>query len=246
MIALLLGYLILKFTQNIYSGLVSFSLKNFGEPMNWKDPRQKIGLIFFIFVVFGVFCYSVLDQQIAFYMDDHVSIDTRNACNMISFLVDPLVLPLYLLTLLKLLEHSSKYVKSLITFGAATVTTNALIPLIKFTLARPRPTFFLTHGTSHIMPLHFGENFVSMPSGHAAACGIIAVIILHMAKGHYKKLALLPLVFALLRVISLKHFLSDVVVGFGIGVTITLFFIYSNRTFIDKFKDLLWKDGKIV
>ena len=214
--------------------------------MNLKDPRQKISVIFFLFIVFGIFSYSVLDQNIAFYLDDHVSLDVRDVCNMISFIVDPLVLPLYLLTLLKLSENSSKTVKNLITFGAATVVTNAFIPIIKFTVARPRPTFFLTHGTSHIMPLHFGESFVSMPSGHAAACGIITVLILHMAKGQYKKLAILPVFFALLRVISLKHFLSDVVVGYAIGFTITVFFLYSNRTFIDKFKDLIWKNGKIV
>lgn len=214
--------------------------------MNLKDPKQKIMVIFFLFIVFSIFSYSVLDQQIAFYIDDHVSIEVRNACNMISFVVDPLVLPLYLLMLLKLCEHLPKIVKQLITFGAATVVTNIFIPIIKFTLARPRPTFFLTHGTSHIMPLHFGENFMSMPSGHAAACGIITVLILHVAKKQYKKLALLPILFSLLRVISLKHFLSDVIVGYSLGFTISVFFLYSNRTFIDKVRDLIWKNGKIV
>lgn len=214
--------------------------------MNLKDPKQKIGIIFFLFIVFSIFSYSVLDQKIAFYIDDHISMDVRNACNMISFIVDPLVLPLYLLTLLKLCEGSAKTVKSLITFGATTVVTNILIPIIKFTLARPRPTFFLTHGTSHIMPLHFGESFMSMPSGHAAACGIITVLILHTAKKKYKPLAFVSIIFALLRVISLKHFLSDVIVGYSLGFTISVFFLYSNRTFIDKIRDLIWKDGKIV
>lgn len=214
--------------------------------MNWKDPKQKIGVIFFLFTIAGTFSYAVLDQKIAFYFDDHISLNMRSACNMLSFLVDPLVLPLYLLTLIKLFEKNSKILKSLITFGAATVVTNAFIPVLKFTLARPRPSFFLTHGTSHIMPLHFGQGFVSMPSGHAAACGIITVIILHMTKGHYKKFVLLPIFFALLRVISLNHFLSDVIAGYTIGFIISIFFLQSNKTFIDKFKDLIWKNGKIV
>lgn len=214
--------------------------------MNLQDPKQKIGVIFILLIIFSIFTYSVLDQKIAFYIDDHISIDFRNMCNLISFVVDPLVLPLYLLTLLKFYENSTKTVKSLITIGAATVITNALVPIIKFTLARPRPTFFLTHGTSHIMPLHFGDNFVSMPSGHAAACGILTVLILHLAKGPYKKLFFLPILFSFLRVLSLKHFLSDVIVGYAIGFCITVFFLNSNRTFIDKMKELIWKDGKIV
>ena len=214
--------------------------------MTTTNPKKKIGMIFAFLILFAIVSYCFLDQKLAFFIADHVPDDARNYADALSFLVEPLVIPLYLLVLLKIYESESKTVKGLIAFGAATVTIEALIPILKFVLSRPRPSFFLTHGTSHIMPLNFGTNFVSMPSGHAAACGILTVLCLYLFKGHLRKLAIIPILFSLLRILSLKHFLSDVIVGYALGFTITMFFVISQRTFIDNLKALIWKNGKIV
>ncbi len=210
-----------------------------------NTPKKKIVGLFTLFMITTIIFYLFFDQPIAKWIKEHLSQKMISLATLLTYPLEPLIIPLYLLAALKLCESSKKLVGILINFGAATLTTITLISLLKFILTRPRPLFFLTHGVSHIMPLQFVKEFVSMPSGHAGGAGLLTAFILILAKGKARALIIIPLLLALLRIVSLKHFSSDVILGFGIGFSLTLMFHLNDGNFFDKLKELVWKIGKL-
>jgi membrane-associated phospholipid phosphatase len=211
-----------------------------------NTPKQKISFLFLTFLIPTIISYFFLDQTLALDIKNNFSDKNLKLFCEITWPIEPLITPLYLLILFKIFESYSTQLKDLINVGAATVCSIVVVSFVKLFLSRPRPLFFLTHGVSHIMPLHLDPSMISMPSGHAAAAGTLAALLWIMLKGKFRFLISIPILLSLFRVLSLKHFLSDVILGFGIGYCIVLIFYISDKNFIDKIKDKLWKNGKIV
>jgi membrane-associated phospholipid phosphatase len=210
-----------------------------------NTPKKKITALFVVFLVSTIIAYLYIDERLAVYLKNTIPLASLKILSLITAPIEPLIVPLYILLFLKIFEHSSKIKDTLINYGTATISAIVFTSFLKLVLARPRPSFFLSNGISHIMPLHFNEQFVSMPSGHAAGAGLIVAMIYLSFKGKLRLLMTLPIILALFRIASLKHFLSDVILGFGIGFCMILIYHLPNRTIIEKIKDRLWKNGKI-
>jgi membrane-associated phospholipid phosphatase len=211
-----------------------------------NTAKRKIIAIFAAFLFATMISYLFLDKTLALDVENNISPSHRKLFDLLSFPIEPLVIPLYILLFLKIFEHAAKAIKLLINFGAATLTTIASVSILKFILARPRPSFYLTQGIAQIMPFHLNSSFVSMPSGHASSAGLLSALIMIVFKGKMRLLMILPTFMSLFRVVSLKHYLSDVILGYGIGFCIALTFHLLERNLFDKLKEVIWKNGKIV
>jgi len=213
--------------------------------MNLATSKQKIIGLFSLYLLGTVIAYLFFDRAVAIEIQTRVSPKIQSVFDFLSYPIEPVLIPMYLLLILKLFETSSRKVHFFIQAGAAMLTNIVLVSLLKYVLSRPRPSVFFTQGLYGIGPFHLGSGYISMPSGHAAAAGLTAGIIWLLAKGKSRFLILLPILFASFRVLSLKHYLSDVILGFGIGYSIMLIFYNLEKTWFEKLKDKLWKNGKI-
>lgn len=209
------------------------------------SQSKKILIALSVCFILAALSYLYIDKQLAEYIFTHTTKSIRNKSDKFSVFLEPLIVPLYVLAALKIFEESRKIVRQLISFGSAILTTMVAVTFLKFILARPRPVLFITSGIWHMAPFHMTKNFSSMPSGHAASAGLITAVIFLFAKGGYRSLVILPIIGSLLRILSLKHYMSDVIVGFGLGYAIALLFLENEKDFVEKIKEKLWIFGKI-
>jgi membrane-associated phospholipid phosphatase len=103
-------------------------------------------------------------------------------------------------------------------FLLSLIAGSAVLHVIKLVLGRRRPRDDMEMGLYGFMPLSFDLRYNSFPSGHALTIMCVAAI----ASAAYPALA--PLWFALAawlgltRALLTAHYLSDVLVGAGIGL----------------------------
>ncbi len=88
--------------------------------------------------------------------------------------------------------------------------------LMKFIIGRERPEY-----GNHLSfnPFSFDDRFFSMPSGHAAISMSLGMSFFYSTDNTiYKSLSLaIPLITGFSRIYTEKHYLSDVLIGWGIG-----------------------------
>lgn len=122
--------------------------------------------------------------------------------------------------------------RAALAFLASLAVGSAVLHGIKIVLGRRRPRDELEHGLTGFMPFRFDFQYDSFPSGHAMTICCVAVILSAALP------ALAPLWFALALYLSLTrallnaHFLSDVLIGAGIGL------LASRETVLLLFPDL--------
>lgn len=106
-------------------------------------------------------------------------------------------------------------------FAATLAVSTGLTHLVKLVVGRARP--FTDLGLLHFNPLHLREGeFESFPSGHSsAAAALVGVLIVLFPRRWYLLLAY-PLAVGFERIVADKHFLSDVLAGFAVGVLAVL------------------------
>lgn len=97
-----------------------------------------------------------------------------------------------------------------------------IVYILKYSLGRFRPIFFIEQGLGGFDPFNFGFKFASLPSGHTQTVFVVATC-LALFYPRYKLLFfLLAILGATSRVVLLLHYPSDVIVGAYIGISCTL------------------------
>jgi len=129
--------------------------------------------------------------------------------NVDDFLLFVPALTMYTADLLKVESKNDVFTQTKILFISA-IATNAI-------------TFGLKHATKETRPN--GENDLSFPSGHTSNAFMMATVLFHEFKETKPVLAYSGFVFAsatgALRVMNNAHWVSDVLVGAGIGIIVT-------------------------
>lgn len=129
--------------------------------------------------------------------------------NLDDFLLFVPTLAMYTADLLKVESQHDAFSQTKILFISA-IATNAI-------------TFGLKHITNETRPN--GENDLSFPSGHTSNAFMTATVLFHEFKETKPVLAYSGFVFAsatgVLRVMNNAHWVSDVLVGAGIGIIVT-------------------------
>jgi membrane-associated phospholipid phosphatase len=113
------------------------------------------------------------------------------------------------------LKHASE---AAVAFVACLAAGSAILHTIKIVLGRRRPRDDMEMGLFGFVPFAFDLQYNSFPSGHALTISCVAVIAMCLWPGLSPLWAAIALWLALTRALLTAHFLSDVLVGMGIGL----------------------------
>lgn len=211
-----------------------------------KLKIKHIALVFFSLLILAVISYYSFDLRTALWIRAHLSPKMIKIFEALTLPIEPLLIPSYLLLIFILSSKGSLFLKTLNDFATSTLFNLGIVPIIKALFPRPRPSYFLSHGLYQIMPFQFLPEFISMPSGHASGAGLLCGFIYLYTKGRKRLFMLVPVVFMTFRILCLKHFPSDCLVGFAIGFCLVLIFHKRSEAIINRIKGLIWKNGKIA
>ena len=103
-------------------------------------------------------------------------------------------------------------------FIAMLTLGSTVLHLIKLVLGRRRPRDDMEMGLYGFKPLAFNLEYNSFPSGHALTISCVAVIFTCVWPMWWPLWAGIAAVLAVTRALLTAHFLSDVLIGAGIGV----------------------------
>ncbi|HKD48355.1 MAG TPA: phosphatase PAP2 family protein [Rhizomicrobium sp.] len=103
-------------------------------------------------------------------------------------------------------------------FIASLTLGSAVLHVIKLVLGRRRPRDDMEMGLYGFMPLSFNLDYNSFPSGHALTISCVAVIFSCVWPFLWPIWFAVAAVLAVTRALLTAHFLSDVLIGAGIGL----------------------------
>ncbi|MDD3663504.1 MAG: phosphatase PAP2 family protein [Candidatus Pacebacteria bacterium] len=95
-----------------------------------------------------------------------------------------------------------------------------VVSILKYFISSPRPFLYF----KDVSPLFLHGGFDSFPSGHAAFFSALAVSFLFKHKRMGVIYIFVALIISLARIASGIHFPIDILVGWGVGITISLIF----------------------
>jgi membrane-associated phospholipid phosphatase len=103
-------------------------------------------------------------------------------------------------------------------FIASLTLGSGVLHLIKLVLGRRRPRDDMEMGLYGFMPLAFNPAYNSFPSGHALTICCVAVIFTCVWPAWWPVWFAIAALLAVTRALLTAHFLSDVLIGAGIGL----------------------------
>ena len=103
-------------------------------------------------------------------------------------------------------------------FIASLTLGSAILHVIKLVIGRRRPRDDMEMGLYGFMPLAFNPDYNSFPSGHALTICCVAVIFTCVWPIWWPAWFAVAAVLAVTRALLTAHFLSDVLIGAGIGL----------------------------
>ena len=170
----------------------------------------------------------LIDRPLAHFIYDHVSARAHKALDGVTHYAKAghwlaaAVLALIVAGGMRHFNIMDKEVNLLVNYSIAFIVSlvvgSAVLHLIKLVLGRRRPRDDMEMGLYGFMPLAFNPDYNSFPSGHALTICCVAVIFTCVwpmwAIVWFSIAALLAVTRALLT----AHFLSDVLIGAGIGL----------------------------
>jgi membrane-associated phospholipid phosphatase len=113
-------------------------------------------------------------------------------------------------------------IERLITYSLAFIASltlgSAILHVIKLVLGRRRPRDDMEMGLYGFMPLSFNLDYNSFPSGHALTICCVAVIFTCVWPMLWPLWFVIAAILAITRALLTAHFLSDVLIGAGIGL----------------------------
>lgn len=116
----------------------------------------------------------------------------------------------------------NSYVGLLVTYCLAFIASltlgSAILHAIKLVLGRRRPRDDMEMGLYGFMPFSFNLDYNSFPSGHALTISCVAVIFTCVWPFLWPLWFAIAAILAVTRALLTAHFLSDVLIGAGIGL----------------------------
>ena len=181
----------------------------------------------FLSILVGIAALAI-DRPLAHFIYDHVNARAHKALDGITHYAKAghwlaaAILALVVGAVMRHFDLMSREVVLLINYSLAFIASltlgSAVLHVIKLVLGRRRPRDDMEMGLYGFMPLAFNPDYNSFPSGHALTICCVAVIftcVWPMAWPIWFGIAAL---LAVTRALLTAHFLSDVLIGAGIGL----------------------------
>jgi membrane-associated phospholipid phosphatase len=182
-----------------------------------------------ILIVLGVAALP-LDRRIAHFLYDHVSQATHKRLNGITHFakaghwLGAAILALIVAAVARQLGFQGEKLEMLANYSLAFIASltvgSAILHVIKLVLGRRRPRDDMEMGLYGFVPFAFNTNFNSFPSGHALTIFCVGVILTCVWPMLWPFWLGIAAFLAGVRALLTAHFLSDVLIGGGIGVIV--------------------------
>ncbi len=182
-----------------------------------------------ILIVLGVVALP-LDRRIAHYLYDHVSQATHRRLNGITHSakaghwLGAAILALAVAAVARQFGMAGVRLDMLINYSLAFIASltigSAILHVIKLVLGRRRPRDDMEMGLYGFVPFAFNTNFNSFPSGHALTIFCVGVIFTCVWPMLWPLWLGVAAFLAGVRALLTAHFLSDVLIGGGIGLIV--------------------------
>ncbi len=181
----------------------------------------------FILIVLGIAALP-LDRAIAHFLYDHVTPAAHKRLDGITHAAKAghwLAAAILALAGAAVARHfgtGGEEVPKLITYSTAFIASltvgSAVLHAIKLVLGRRRPRDDMEMGLYGFVPFAFNTDFNSFPSGHALTIFCVAVIFTCVWPAWWPLWFAIAAFLAGVRALLTAHFLSDVLIGGGIGL----------------------------
>ena len=181
----------------------------------------------FVSILVGLLAL-IIDRPLAHFIYDHVSGGVHKALDSITHYAKAghwLAAAIIALIVAAGLRHFSVYpeqVAQLINYSLAFIASltlgSAILHVIKLVIGRRRPRDDMEMGLYGFMPLAFNSDYNSFPSGHALTICCVAVIFTCVWPLWWPLWFGIAAILAVTRALLTAHFLSDVLIGAGIGL----------------------------
>jgi membrane-associated phospholipid phosphatase len=180
-----------------------------------------------ILIALGL-CALMIDRALAHFIYDHVNAKTHKFLDSITHYAKAghwLAAAILALAGAAIARHFgaegegiSQMINYSLAFIAMLTLGSAVLHVIKLVLGRRRPRDDMEMGLYGFVPLAFNLEYNSFPSGHALTIACVAVIFTCVWPGMAALWFAIAAVLAVTRALLTAHFLSDVLIGAGIGM----------------------------
>jgi membrane-associated phospholipid phosphatase len=180
-----------------------------------------------ILIALGV-CALWIDRPLAHFIYDHVSAKTHKFLDGITHYAKAghwLAASIIALAAAAIARHFGARGRDLpllinysLAFIAMLTLGSAVLHVIKLVLGRRRPRDDMEMGLYGFQPFSFNLEYNSFPSGHALTISCVAVIFTCVWPNWWLLFFAIAAVLAITRALLTAHFLSDVLIGAGIGI----------------------------
>jgi membrane-associated phospholipid phosphatase len=178
-------------------------------------------------ILIGLLALTI-DRPLAHFIYDHVSARAHKGLDGITHYAKAghwLLAAILALIIAAALRHAGLFaneVTLLINYSLAFIASltlgSGVLHVIKLVLGRRRPRDDMEMGLYGFMPLAFNPDYNSFPSGHALTICCVAVIFTCVWPLWWPVWFAIAALLAVTRALLTAHFLSDVLIGAGIGL----------------------------
>jgi membrane-associated phospholipid phosphatase len=181
----------------------------------------------FLSILIGIAALAI-DRRAAHFIYDHVSGNAHRRLDAITHYAKAghwlaaAILALIVAATLRHFDVLAREVSLLVNYSLAFIASltlgSAILHVIKLVLGRRRPRDDMEMGLYGFMPLAFNPDYNSFPSGHALTICCVAVIFTCVWPMWWPAWFAIAAVLAVTRALLTAHFVSDVLIGAGIGL----------------------------
>ncbi|MCP5412499.1 MAG: phosphatase PAP2 family protein [Alphaproteobacteria bacterium] len=180
-----------------------------------------------IFILLGVAALAI-DRRLAHFIYDHVSATAHKRLDSITHYAKAghwlaaAVLALIVAAVFRHFDLLNTDADMMVTYSIAFIASlmvgSLVLHVIKLVLGRRRPRDDMEMGLYGFMPFAFNTDYNSFPSGHALTICCVAVIFTCVWPMLWPVWFVVAAILAVTRALLTAHFLSDVLIGAGIGL----------------------------
>jgi len=181
----------------------------------------------FVSILIGLLALTI-DRQLAHFIYDHVNAKAHKALDSITHYAKAghwLAAAILALIVAAVMRHydvlpaeSTQLINYSLAFIASLTMGSAILHVIKLVLGRRRPRDDMEMGLYGFRPLAFNLDYNSFPSGHALTICCVAVIFTCVWPMWWPIWFSVAFLLGVTRALLTAHFLSDVLIGGGIGL----------------------------
>ena len=181
----------------------------------------------FLLIVLGLAALAI-DRALAHFIYDHVDARMHKFLDSITHYAKAghwLAAAIIALVVAAAFKHFNLFADKVtllinysIAFIASLMVGSAVLHVIKLVLGRRRPRDDMEMGLYGFVPLAFNLDYNSFPSGHALTIACVAVIFTCVWPFLWPVWFAVAAILAVTRALLTAHFLSDVMIGAGIGL----------------------------